>query len=287
MLFTNLIKLILILIIPFINSCTNTRIILEGTKKIIMKEEAHKNEKKFSNENSNNTSGHFKVGNEYIIEGKKYKPKLYSSYNKTGVASWYGPKFNKKITANGEIFDQDKISAAHKTLPLPSIVKVTNLENNYYIYVRVNDRGPFVNNRIIDLSKKAAIRLNFLKKGTVSVNVKLIETGPHLLNKKFISHDFITKYAASIENSNHNNQYDRNRTLLQIGVFKSFENANNLLDFLKSKISDNLFLQTYKKETGDITYKLFAGPFNNDKAQRVAEKLLDLGYSTIYKNNED
>ena len=82
-------------------------------------------------------------------------------------------------------------------------------------------------------------------------------------------------------------KYDSDKILLQIGVFKSFKNANNLLDFLKSKISDNLFLQTYKKETSDITYKLFAGPFNNDKAQRVAEKLLDLGYSTIYKNNED
>ena len=97
--------------------------------------------------------GHYKVGNPYVIDGIKYIPKLVKNYNETGIASWYGPNFHLKKTANGEIFDQDKISAAHKTLPLPSIVKITDNKKRV-IYIRVNDRGPFVNNRIIDFPKK-------------------------------------------------------------------------------------------------------------------------------------
>ena len=86
----------------------------------------------------------------------KYTPKEEKNYYEEGVASWYGPNFHGKLTANGEIFNQYDITAAHKTLPLPSIVRVTNLENSREIIVRINDRGPFVGNRIIDLSLKSA-----------------------------------------------------------------------------------------------------------------------------------
>ena len=88
--------------------------------------------------------GHYKIGEPYQINGNWYYPKEDSNYNEVGIASWYGPKFHNKLTANGEIFDQDKISAAHKTLPLPSIVKVTNLNTQKFLFIRVNDRGPFV-----------------------------------------------------------------------------------------------------------------------------------------------
>src|SRR3989344_6905312 len=100
-------------------------------------------------------SGHYKVGSPYQINNIKYHPKEIDSYDETGFASWYGPGFHGNKTANGEIFNQRRLTAAHNTLPLPSLVQVTNLENNKSIIVRVNDRGPFAKNkknRIIDLS---------------------------------------------------------------------------------------------------------------------------------------
>lgn len=115
----------------------------------------------------------FKVGKPYSINGKVYYPTIQPKYSKIGLASWYGPKFDKKLTANGEIFDRNLMTAAHKTLPLPSIAKVTNLENGRAVYVRVNDRGPYVGNRIIDLSERAAEKLGFKGKGTARVLVEL------------------------------------------------------------------------------------------------------------------
>ena len=118
----------------------------------------------------------YKVGNPYKINGKWYYPAIDYDYDETGYASWYGPGFHGKKTANGEIFDQNKISAAHRTLPLPSIVKVTNLENGKFLEsVRVNDRGPFARDRILDLSKEAAKELGFVNKGVTKVRVEILE----------------------------------------------------------------------------------------------------------------
>jgi len=118
--------------------------------------------------------GNYKVGSPYQIAGKWYYPKVDLAYNERGVASWYGPNFHGKKTANGEIFDMTKIGAAHKTLPLPSVVRVTNLENGRSLVVRINDRGPFVRGRIIDLSRRAAQLLGFTRKGTAMVHVRLL-----------------------------------------------------------------------------------------------------------------
>lgn len=120
-------------------------------------------------------TGYFKVGTSYKIDGKTYYPKEYNRYNETGLASWYGDDFHNKKTANGEIFNMNEMTAAHKTLPLPSIVRVTNLENGLSVIVRVNDRGPFVDNRIIDMSKYAADKLGFKNKGVIKVRVELLK----------------------------------------------------------------------------------------------------------------
>ena len=118
----------------------------------------------------------YKVGNPYKINGQWYYPAVDYQYDEIGVASWYGPGFHGKTTANGEIFDQNKISAAHRTLPMPSIVKVTNLDNGKVLEnIRVNDRGPFAGNRIIDLSKKAAQELDFVNSGVANVKVEIME----------------------------------------------------------------------------------------------------------------
>src|SRR3990167_1841194 len=99
---------------------------------------------------------HYKIGAPYKIDGRWYVPKVDERYDEIGVASWYGDAFHNKLTANGEIFDKKRISAAHKTLPLPTLAEVENLENGRKIVVRVNDRGPFVGDRVIDLSHAAA-----------------------------------------------------------------------------------------------------------------------------------
>jgi len=112
-----------------------------------------------------------KVGKPYQAGGRWYYPKFDPHYSEIGTASWYGEEFHRNATANGETFDKNGMTAAHKTLPLPSIVRVTNLENGKSVTVRVNDRGPFSGGRLIDVSKRAASELGFLMQGTAKVRV--------------------------------------------------------------------------------------------------------------------
>jgi len=119
--------------------------------------------------------GYFKVGSPYRIKGKLYRPKEKYQLSETGIASWYGPGFHGKLTANGEIFNKYELTAAHRTLQMPSIARVTNLENGRSIIVRINDRGPFAHDRIMDLSEKAAEILGMKTQGTARVRVDVLE----------------------------------------------------------------------------------------------------------------
>ena len=123
---------------------------------------------------NSSSGGTYKIGNPYEIDGKWYYPREDYFYNEVGLASWYGEDFHNGITANGERYDMHAMTAAHKTLPLPSIVKVTNLENGRSVILRVNDRGPFYANRIIDVSKYASEKLGFHAKGTARVRVEIM-----------------------------------------------------------------------------------------------------------------
>jgi rare lipoprotein A len=118
--------------------------------------------------------GRYLVGNPYVVKGKWYYPKEDFSYNKVGVASWYGSAFHGRLTANGEVYDQMYLSAAHPTFPLPSYARVTNLENGSSVIVRVNDRGPYHEGRIIDLSNKTADMLDLQHSGTGKVRVQYV-----------------------------------------------------------------------------------------------------------------
>ena len=120
------------------------------------------------------SEGHYKVGSPYKIKGKRYVPKERFRYTEKGIASWYGPGFHGKKTANGEIFDENGFTAAHRTLQLPSLAKVTNLGNNRSVIVRINDRGPYAHKRVIDLSKRAAKELGFIKQGTARVKIEIL-----------------------------------------------------------------------------------------------------------------
>jgi rare lipoprotein A (peptidoglycan hydrolase) len=118
--------------------------------------------------------GYFKIGKPYDIYGITYFPQNYDNFEQVGVASWYGAAFHGKETANGEIYNSGDMTAAHRTLPLPSIARVTNLQNGKSVIVRVNDRGPFAKSRVIDLSEKAAETLKYKHHGVTDVKVELL-----------------------------------------------------------------------------------------------------------------
>lgn len=124
--------------------------------------------------------GRYKVGKPYKIAGRWYKPRVDPGYDKVGIGSWYGDLFHGRYTANGEIFDMDALTAAHPTLPLPSYVRVTNLQNRRSLVLRVNDRGPYAHDRIIDLSRASARALGYGRAGTARVRVQYL--GPAPLN---------------------------------------------------------------------------------------------------------
>src|SRR5215831_1630502 len=122
--------------------------------------------------------GVYKVGQAYTQNGRIYRPAENPNYRAEGMASWYGPDFHGRATANGEIYDMHAITAAHTTLPIPSYARVTNLDNGRSIVVRVNDRGPYYGGRLVDLSIGAAKALNFYSKGLARVRVEYVGRAP-------------------------------------------------------------------------------------------------------------
>lgn len=136
---------------------------------------------------SANAAGYYKIGNPYQVAGLWYYPKEDYNYKEIGISSWYGPDFHNGITANGELYDMHGLTAAHRTLPLPSIVRVTNLQNGRSLVLRVNDRGPFVNNRVIDVSMRAAQLLGFKDQGTTQVQVEIMPEESKKLKEELLA----------------------------------------------------------------------------------------------------
>ncbi|ABE39941.1 septal ring lytic transglycosylase RlpA family protein [Rhodopseudomonas pseudopalustris] len=122
--------------------------------------------------------GAYRVGKPYMVAGRMYVPEENTSYRAEGLASWYGNDFHGRLTANGEVFDMASLSAAHPTLPIPSYARVTNLGNGRSLVVRVNDRGPYHGNRLIDVSNRAADLLDFKRNGTARVRVEYVGRAP-------------------------------------------------------------------------------------------------------------
>ena len=190
-----------------------------------------------------------------LAQQEKLLPRI-SRYIKQGIASWYGPGFHGKKTATGEIFDMYAMTAAHKTLPIPSYAQVTNLENNRSIIVRINDRGPFVGNRELDLSYAAAKNLDMEKGGTGTVEIKVISPSQAL------------QQIATMQEQN---------IYLQVGSFGSAKKAMKL----KNKIAANnlpepdIRSSTYKKST---LYKVQLGPIDSTAtANQLNEQLAKIG----------
>ena len=122
--------------------------------------------------------GHYKLGKPYSVNGQTYTPTEEPNYRAEGIASWYGPDFHGRLTANGELYNMHGYSAAHPTLPIPSYARVTNLKNGKSIIVRVNNRGPFVHNRLVDLSVGTAKALEFYGRGITRVRLEYVGRAP-------------------------------------------------------------------------------------------------------------
>ena len=188
--------------------------------------------------------GTAKVGKPYKVGGHWYTPMpLHSSYDATGIASWYGRDFHGRRTANGEIYDMHALSAAHKTLPLPTLVRVTNLENGRSVIVRVNDRGPFVKNRLIDLSYAAAKQLGYADRGTTRVRVQTLDLPAPQTRQA--SHTNATPAA-------------HGGTQIQVGAFASRDHAEALATQLKAWLKR---VHIVASKTTPPLYKVRIGPF--------------------------
>jgi len=148
-------------IMVIVSSCAETQLAIHSVKRVadVVEEKSQ---------------ARYKVGNPYQIGGNWYYPKVDYDFDETGIASWYGAKFHGRKTANGEIYDMNTLTAAHRTLPMPSYVRVTNLENGRSLVVKVNDRGPFAKGRIIDMSRRGSQLLGFQKQGTAKVRVQIL-----------------------------------------------------------------------------------------------------------------
>lgn len=191
----------------------------------------------------------------YVVAGKRYHVMdSASGYRSTGNASWYGRKFHGRRTSSGEIYDMYKMTAAHTTLPIPSYVRVTNLDNNKSVVVRVNDRGPFHHDRIIDLSYAAASKLDMLN-GTTRVSVEAISPSG-VSSAPAVSSPTLTAAAPAAPDS-------RDHRYLQLAAFSDEANASSLYQSLQQMGVGYLDIRP-ATVSGQLMHRVLIGPFRDD-----------------------
>jgi len=211
-------------------------------------------------------------GYEYREKGRKYKV-LSSSrgYKKRGIASWYGPNFNGQATACGEIYNMFDFTAAHKTLPMPSYLRVKNLENGQTVVVKVNDRGPFVSNRIIDLSYAAARKIDMLEEGTAFVELANISQSEAAKTLNYRNKNNMTK-----ENIAQLVKFNSNKIYLQIGAFKIKNNALDMQKRVSSEGIKNVYIKKSRVKR-QVLYRVQIGPIKTiDRYDQIAHLLASL-----------
>jgi rare lipoprotein A len=187
-----------------------------------------------------------------------------NGYVERGIASWYGTKFHGRRTSSGEPYDLYQMTAAHKTLPLPTYARVTNLQNGRSIIVKINDRGPFHPNRIIDLSYVAAAKLGILGHGTGLVEVEAIN--PSVPKKPMLAAREPAATHASL--------------FLQVGAFKNRDNAKRLSSKLQNANIDDIHIMEASNASGPI-YRVRIGPLDSvDEADRISSNLVSQGYAS-------
>ena len=246
--------------------------------------------------------GYYKVGKPYKVMGQYYTPREDYSYSEVGVASWYGDDFHNKRTANGETYDMRAITAAHRTLPLPSIVKVTNLENGRSIIARVNDRGPYVKNRIIDVSQKGAELLGYRNKGTAKVKVEILARESKAIKEAMLSKDNkstifndairydlasnevkapVVKAVISVENSKPENTkpVEKGIFFVQVGAFSDYNKAKEMANSMKRFGNVSIF-EAYLSKDG--VYRVRLGAYQSrSEAEQILDRVLDYGHADV------
>lgn len=265
-------RIVLVIFVVLLGSCSETSFVINSAKRLV-----DLNEKSI-----------YKIGKPYQINGLWYYPEVDYSYDQIGIASWYGPNFHGKKTANGEIYNQNELSAAHKTLPMPTIVEVINLENDLKLRVRINDRGPFVRGRIIDLSKRAAQELDVIRNGIARVRVRVIEDESRRIAKDYknLENSYSANSAKSekIESrqivddlQEKNIKTKKKNLIIQVAAFSEIENAENLL--LKLKKFSVFIDKDYIKNK--FFYRVRVGPFEDIKnAKKKLIELFNMGFNT-------
>jgi rare lipoprotein A len=228
----------------------------------------------------------------YVVNGKRYYTMPSSrGHKERGIASWYGTKFHGRRTSSGEIYDIYKMTAAHKSLPLPTYVRVTNLRNQRSIIVKVNDRGPFHNNRIIDLSYVAAAKLGILEYGTGLVEIEAIDTSPPATATAVASAPPSSTEAAIVATTTaappqaglqqaRPEQPANAREIslyIQVGAFRVRDNAERLKDRLDASSLGPVRIVT-KAATSSPLHRVQVGPLDSvNEADQVANNLISLG----------
>jgi len=261
-----------------------------------------------------NEGGVYKVGTPYTALGQRYYPKEDYNYSETGIASWYGSDFHNKRTANGEVYNMHAITAAHRTLPLPSIVKVTNLENGKTIIARVNDRGPYVKNRIIDLSQKGAELLGYKNQGTTKVKVEILAKESKALKEAMLSAnnsskttnkaikygDIQTTTPQTVQTASaatvkpaaqavvketvqvaQNNEpiADSGTYFVQVGAFADLEKAKQMAADM-SRFGNVSIYEAYLSKDG--VYRVRLGAYQSRaEAMQILDRLLDYGHADV------
>lgn len=220
--------------------------------------------------------------NPYVVYGVTYTPLAEpGGYRERGIASWYGKKFHGRRTSSGEPYDMYAMTAAHKTLPLPSYVRVRNLQNGRSVVVRVNDRGPFLHNRLIDLSYAAAAKLDILGTGTGVVEIEAIEAGEETTQVvKTFPLQVISPAVAAEEISDSPPPATSPKLYLQVGAFSQWDNAISLRDRLERGALRPISIQPAQPQAGTEArlYRVRIGPLASvEEGDRLMERAAQLG----------
>lgn len=203
----------------------------------------------------------------YTVLGKKYfVMDQANGYRERGVASWYGTKFHGRATSSGEIYDMCQFSAAHKTLPIPSYARVTRLDTGESVIVRVNDRGPFHEGRVIDLSFAAASKLGINKTGTAKVEVQALSEGESLPS-------------VQVQSNSPDKPY------LQVASFGIEDNAKSLKQRLQSADIDDVFIQK-QRVNDDTVWRVRIGPLKSAEMAKIQQLLRELGLNSVRVSGE-
>lgn len=209
----------------------------------------------------------------YEVFGKKYT--VMSSargYREVGIASWYGSKFHGRRTSSGEVYDMHLATAAHRSLPLPTYAEVINLDNGRRVVVKINDRGPFKGNRLIDLSYGAALRLGMIGTGTARVEVRSIGPSDYASGTRMVAAGSTGTMAATTETDGHG-------IFLQMGAFERREGAESLASELRR---DDMEPVSINKQGG--YHKVWLGPYlNEDQANAIILRAVELGFDRPHK----